>query len=84
MEYNRFLADGFRNLGYDYFTCYAPDELHCKSVKHELKETESLNEGSMIYDEESFERYQWPNTKNFDYSCLLQDDLQLEDGMKVI
>ncbi|MFH1022287.1 MAG: uroporphyrinogen decarboxylase family protein [Planctomycetota bacterium] len=73
----------FRNLGYDYVTLHASDfSFPAREVARD--HTISLNDGAMIVDRRSFERYPWPDPERF--SSDLLDDIrgELPGGMKVI
>ena len=78
----RFKVDGFRNLGYDYATDYGADCFFGWG-DHAVGDTVSLNDGSVIFDEESFDAYVWPDYKAADYSRLEKIAPFLPDGMKL-
>jgi len=78
----RFKADAFRKLGYDYATDYGSDFAFGWG-DHAVGETLSLNDGSVIFDEESFDAYRWPDANAADYSRLEKIRPFLADGMKI-
>lgn len=79
----RMTVSAMAHAGYDYATCYA-SQLVFKNSGREQKSTHSLNEGSVIYDWESFEKYEWPDMKAQDYSRLEKIAPYLPDGMKIM
>ncbi len=79
----RLTVNGMKNAGYDYATCYA-SQLTFGSAHQDQKETKSLNSDSMIYDWESFEKYEWPDMETQDYSRLEKIKPYLPDGMKIM
>ncbi|MDA3798326.1 MAG: hypothetical protein PF692_04505 [Kiritimatiellae bacterium] len=79
------LAKAFTKAGYDYVTLNPPTafSFEGKSVNHG-KDTISLNEYKVIFDEESFAKYAWPDVNSFDYSAFDKIDELLPTGMKAI
>jgi len=80
------VIDAYHVLGYDFATIIASD-FDFPSGREEKKggiETITLNEGSIITDRASFERYRWPDADAFDYSRLDRLANYLPDGMKLI
>lgn len=78
--------DTFRITGYDYATIHGSD-FRFPTNRHERKQGQasvSLNSGTIIYDRESFEKYQWPDPEVFDYSRLETLAEYLPAGMKFI
>jgi uroporphyrinogen decarboxylase len=73
----------FRNMGYDYTTVSASD-FEFPSNEQDHKATISLNQGICITDRESFEKYPWPNVKDFSFERLAKLADFLPDGMKLI
>lgn len=69
--------------GYDYATCHA-SQLSFTTAKREHKQSKSLSGDSLIYDWESFEKYQWPDMSVQDYSRLEKIKPYLPDGMKLL
>lgn len=81
---NKFLVRGFTACGYDYTTLFSPGGLGFPQKEHHGENTISLNEGYMITDRESYDRYPWPNSVDYDYAYLEPENLELPDGMKVL
>jgi uroporphyrinogen decarboxylase len=78
-----FTIQAFRNLGYDYATVRACDfKFPVDEIAH--KNTISLNDGSMITDRESFEKYPWPEVGAFPFGRLELTERDIPEGMKFI
>jgi uroporphyrinogen decarboxylase len=77
----RFTIEAFKNMGYDYATLYT-SQFRFTHDPHAL-ETHSLNEGEGLVDEESFEKFLWPEPDDFDSSHLGEVARDLPDGMKL-
>jgi len=78
------IVRAFENLGYDYANIWGLYSFGFPNAGHHKDSTISLNEGSMITDRASFERYAWPTA---DLSQFIPDrDLcaMLPKGMKLI
>ena len=73
----------FRAVGYDYVTLSISD-FRFESNSVESKETCSLNDGNIITDIESFEKYPWPNPADLGLEYLEKAAPLLEDGMKIM
>jgi uroporphyrinogen decarboxylase len=83
LQQHRIVIHGFKNAGYDYASLRGSDFQF--SIKaHNKKNTISLNENCMIFDEESFEKYKWQEPDDYDYSRLEKLDKELPEGMKLI
>lgn len=82
---HQIMIAAFKNAGYDYVTVCGSDFCF-KTLKHQLKgqKSLSLNEGTVICDRESFEKYNWPDPNDFDYSRLEALSQYLPEGMKLI
>ena len=78
-----FTAEAFARLGYDYVTTKACTMVFPTRAQEQLS-TISLNDGGLVTDWESFERYPWPDPDAFDYSHL--EDIQQNParGMKLM
>jgi uroporphyrinogen decarboxylase len=76
----------FINAGYDYATISAwrTNTLSFPKGKIEEKETRSLNAGNMITDNESYEKYSWPDPEIGDYDIYYDLRNEIPDGMKLI
>ncbi|HHY81994.1 MAG TPA: hypothetical protein GX505_04860 [Clostridiales bacterium] len=83
LQQYRIVIHGFKNAGYDYASLNGSD-FHFPKKPQTKKKTVSLNENSIIYDEESFEKYPWPDPDSFDYSRLEKLNDEMPEGMKII
>jgi uroporphyrinogen decarboxylase len=83
LENLKLVVDAFAAAGYDYATTHGSD-FAFQAGKQNRKETVSMNEGFVITDEESFEKYKWPNPSDFDYSRLEKIHSFLPDGLKLM
>lgn len=83
LKWQRINIHAYKNAGYDYATVMG-SEFYFPQGEHHHAASLSQNEGALITDRESFEKYLWPNADDFDYSSL--DDLKAElpEGMKLI
>ena len=73
----------FERAGYDYLTVLLPGMgFRTAEVHHEA--SVSQNEGIMIFDDESFESYVWPDPDALDYRLLDELGKHLPEGMKLI
>jgi uroporphyrinogen decarboxylase len=73
----------FRNAGYDYATIGGSDFRFPRADQHSAA-TLSLNDGSLICDRASFEKYPWPDPVRADYSALDRAAAVLPVGMKIL
>jgi len=80
---SRVVIDAFHAAGYDYATVSASD-FRFPSKERDSKQTVSLNDGFVITDEESFEKYDWPDPEKFDYSRLERLGQYMPEGMKLM
>ena len=69
--------------GYDYVPII-PSMFCFKLPEHQSKESYSLNEGSLIYDRNSFDEYEWKEPENYKIDALDILSKELPDGMKFI
>jgi uroporphyrinogen decarboxylase len=74
---------GFRALGYDYASVSSSD-FRLRKGRTESKATKSLNDGALITDRESFERYEWAEPEDFPSDRLDRVGAELPEGMKLI
>lgn len=72
----------FQKMGYDYATIDVSFGFPKGNRDHE--ESVSLNEGMLITDQESFDKYPWPVPENNDYSLLDKLEPEMPEGMKII
>ena len=82
-EYYVQVAEAFAVAGYDYVTLLACDLMFNPYDKHG-KESASLNESAVVYNRKSFNAFEWPDAKVFDYSRLDYVGSRLPDGMKMV
>ena len=75
-------AHAFDALGYDYVTAWGPMDFPKKDQVH--LDTISLNDGAVITDRMSFDRYQWPDADTLDYSKFDQIKGELPKNMKLM
>lgn len=78
----RTVAEAMAAAGYDYAPIHASD-FHFTTAQRHAASSISLN-GGIITDWESFEKYQWFNPEDYDYSCLKEIDQYMPEGMKVL
>ncbi|NLJ41976.1 MAG: uroporphyrinogen-III decarboxylase-like protein [Clostridiales bacterium] len=79
----RLKVHAFRNAGYDYATVYGSDFKFPVGETH-MKKTVSLNEGGIISDRGSFDKYKWPDPEESDYSNLEGIKDEMPEGMKLV
>ena len=73
----------FANAGYDYTPVHASG-FALKRESIQRKETQSANDGAVIFDRESFEEYKWENPVDYYDGRLEKYKKYLPDGMKFI
>lgn len=83
LDVYRMLVAAFRAAGYDYATVHG-SSFHFPMGEIHQQQTRSLNEGGLIVDRPSFERYQWPDPAACDYSALGRIAPELPAGMKLL
>ena len=83
IENLRLVIDAYGAAGYDYASTHGSN-FKFESGRHKEKNTISLNDGFVITDEKSFERYSWPSPRDFDFSRLEEIKPWLPDGMKLM
>lgn len=86
VDHFRMVIDAFRNLGYDYAPVYTweSDLLSFEKGDHDSLATRSQNQGALITDRESFDRYPWPDARAGNYEIYHQLSEHLPDGMKLL
>ena len=82
-NYLKGVTDAFAKIGYDYVTVHASNFSYNAAEQRRIS-TVSLNEGFVITDEASFEKYIWNNPDDYDYSILKKLEEYLPDGMKLM
>lgn len=78
----RTVAEAMAAAGYDYAPAHGSD-FHYITANRKAASSISLN-GGLITDWASFEKYQWLNPEDYDYSSLEKITPYLPDGMKVL
>jgi uroporphyrinogen decarboxylase len=80
----RLVSSAFRQAGYDYVT-FRPTQFCFPAGVHAHDQTISLNDGVLISDRESFEKYQWIEPDSCtDYDLLDRVSEWLPEGMKIV
>jgi len=79
----RQIVAAFHRAGYDYAFDTGSD-FTFSSGEVARKKSYSINDGSVIWDRESFCLYSWPEPEDFDYSRLEEAKEYLPDGMKLL
>ena len=78
----RITVEAFTKLGYDY--AVLSGGFHFPNHKYDRRKlTISLNDSVLISDEESFEKYPWPDPTDADCSVLYDIKPYLPEGMKL-
>lgn len=83
LEKLKHMVEGYKAAGYDYVPDSASN-FRIEASSSEKLQTKSLNAGTVIFDRESFEKFDWPNPEDFDYSKLDKISDYLPGGMKVV
>jgi uroporphyrinogen decarboxylase len=83
LENLKLVMEAYTVAGYDYTTTHASNFMF-ETGRVGGKSTISLNQGFVITDEASYERYTWPNPEDSDYSRLEKIRPYLPDGMKLM
>lgn len=76
-------AKAYAAAGYDYVTIHA-STFGFPAGNHERVKSISQNEGAVITDRESFNRYQWPDPNKADFSRMEALNTWMPEGMKAI
>ncbi len=76
-------AKAFAQAGYDYVT-FMPGRFGFPAGQRHRESTCSLNEGAIIRDRESFEKYQWLEPIESEYEMLETAGKHLAEGQKII
>lgn len=76
----------YHKLGYDFVSVPSREGnlLSFPTQEYEEQESRSLNSKSTIFDEKSFEEYEWPDADNGNYGMFDDMEKELPDGMKFI
>jgi len=86
VEYYRMIIEAFRNLGYDAAPVYTFESglFSFPKAKQDSLASKSQNQGALISDRASFERYPWPDAESGNYDVYNQLSGYLPDGMKLL
>lgn len=86
VDYYRMIIEAFRNLGYDAAPVYTFESGLFSFPKgdHKSLASRSLNQGALITDRRSFDRYSWPDAGAGNYEIYDQLSAHLPDGMKLL
>ncbi len=82
-DYAKLNTLAYAAAGYDYVTLRGADFWFPRGDVHS-ESSYSMDDGIVITDRESFERYPWPNPDDNDYSLLDRCKEFMPEGMKVI
>jgi uroporphyrinogen decarboxylase len=86
LDYYRMIIEAFRKLGYDAAPVYTFESGLFSFPKGEQESlaSRSQNQGALITNRESFERYPWPDAGLGNYELYDQLSDYLPDGMKLL
>jgi len=86
LSHFRMVIEAFRTLGYDYAPVYTwkSDLFSFPKGGHDSLASRSLNQGALITNRESFDRYPWPDAGSGNYELYRQLSGYLPDGMKLL
>ncbi len=84
IEYFRMVIEGFKKAGYDFVSLYSSrmDTLRFETGEANSKQSKSQNEGWLINDRESYEKYPWPDIDSINYEWFDKIEKLLPEGMK--
>jgi uroporphyrinogen decarboxylase len=84
IEFFRMVIEGYRKAGYDYVSLFSSkmDTLRFETGEVNSIHSKSQNEGWLINDWESFEKYQWPEIDKINYEWFEKIEKELPEGMK--
>lgn len=84
--YLKMQIKAFERAGYDYYLVptWHTDTLVFPKGKSQTEKSRSQNEGALITDRESFEKYEWPDPDMGNYDIYSELGKQIPDGMKLI
>jgi len=82
-DYIRKITYAYKNAGYDYITVPS-SSFGFPSGEHAHISTKSLNDGNVIVDWETYEKYVWPSPSQFDSKQLEVCATDLPEGMKFV
>ncbi|NLB39531.1 MAG: hypothetical protein GX810_09870 [Clostridiales bacterium] len=83
LDRSRFVVEAFAKMGYDYAHVVG-SSFGFPTGHHPHLQTSSLNDGSVIVDRESYEKYVWPDPEDTSFDHLREIRPYLPDGMKLM
>jgi uroporphyrinogen decarboxylase len=85
-DHFRMVIDAFRALGYDYAPVYTweSDLMSFEKGNQEALASRSQNQGALITDRASFEKYPWPDPHAYNYELYETLGTYLPGGMKLL
>jgi len=86
LDLYRMVIEAFKNLGYDFAPVYTWKSGLFSFPKGEQESlaSRSQNQGALITDRESFEKYPWPDAGTGNYDLYSDLGAHLPDGMKLL
>ncbi len=86
LDYFSMVISAFRNLGYDYAPVYTWQSGLFSFPKgdHDSLASRSQNQGALITDRPSFDKYPWPDAGSGNYDLYSDLATYLPDGMKLL
>lgn len=86
LDYFMMIIEAFQRLGYDYAPVYTweTDIFSFEKGEHDSLASRSQNQGALITDRESYEKYRWPDPRKSNYDIYQQLSGLLPDGMKLL
>lgn len=86
LDYYSMVINAFRNLGYDYAPVYTWQSKLFSFPKgdHDSLASRSQNQGALITDRPSFDKYLWPDAESGNYELYNHLSGYLPDGMKLL
>lgn len=86
LDMYRMVIEAFKHLGYDCAPVYTGNSglFSFPKGEQEALASRSQNQGALITDRESFEKYPWPDAKTGNYQLYSDLEAYLPDGMKLL
>jgi len=86
VDYFRMVIEAFNRLGYDYAPVYTleTDILSFEKGEYDSLSSRSQNQGALITDRKSYDKYSWPDPQQSNYDLYHQLSYYLPDGMKLL
>jgi uroporphyrinogen decarboxylase len=84
IEFFRMVIEGYRKAGYDYVSLFSSkmDTLRFETGESNSIHSKSQNEGWLINDWESYEKYNWPTVDQINYEWFEKIEKEIPEGMK--